>query len=120
VQLGRDDAERIALAGGEPARELVLGLLDQLAKLQERVDRLEEQSRRDSRNSSSPPSQDSPKTRAERRREAARKAKAWAKREEGEKRNQGGQPGHKGTGRKLLAEDQMKEILHHYPDACGC
>jgi transposase len=119
VQLERDDAERIALAGGEPARELVLGLLDQLADLQERIGRLEEQSRRDSRNSSNPPSQDSPKTRAKRRAEAPKKAKAWAKRE-GEKRKQGGQPGHKGTGRKLLPEDQMKEILHHYADACGC
>jgi len=120
VQLTREDAERIALGGGEPARELVLGLLDQLAKLQERIGRLEEQSRRDSRNSSAPPSQDRPKTRAERRAEARKKAKAWAKRE-GEKRKPGGQPGHKGAGRKLLPEDQMKEILGHYPDACrGC
>jgi transposase len=118
VQLGREDAERIALAGGEPARELVLGLLDQLAKVQERVGRLEEQSRKSSRNSSSPPSQDPPKTRAERRAEARKKAKAWSKRE-GEKRKQGGQPGHKGSGRKLLPEDQINEFRHHYPDACG-
>lgn len=120
MRLEREDAERIALAGGEPARELVLGLLDQLAKLQGRVGRLEEQSRRSSRNSSSPPSQDQPKTRAERRREAARKAKAWSKRE-GEKRKQGAQPGHKGSGRKLLPEDQMNEFRDHYPDCCsGC
>jgi len=120
VQLEREDAERIALAGGEPARELVLGLLDQLADLQERVGRLEEQSRRSSRNSSQPPSQDQPKTRAERRAEARKKAKAWSKRE-GEKRKQGAQPGHRGSGRKLLPEDQMNEIRHHYPDCCrGC
>ena len=120
MQLRREDAERIALAGGEPARELVLGLLDQLAKLQERVDRLEEQSRRSSRNSSQSPSQDQPKTRAERRAEARKKAKAWAKRE-GEKRQQGAQPGHEGSGRKLLPEDQMNEIRPHYPDCCrGC
>lgn len=120
MELRREDAERIALAGGEPARELVLGLFDQLAKLQERIGRLEEQSRRSSRNSSSPPSQDQPKTRAERRREAREKAKAWSKRE-GEKRKQGAQPGHKGSGRKLLPEDQMNEFRHHYPDCCsGC
>jgi len=120
VQLRREDAERIALAGGEPARELVLGLLDQLAKLQERVGRLEEQARRSSRNSSQSPSQDPPKTRAERRAEARKKAKAWAKRE-GEKRKQGAQPGHKGSGRKLLPEDHMNEICHHYPEQCrGC
>ena len=118
MQLTREDVERIALAGGEPARELVLGLLDQHAKLQERVGRLEEQSRRTSRNSSSAPSQDQPKTRAERRAEARRKAKEWAKREGG-KRKPGGQPGHKGSGRKLLPEDQMTDILDHYPEACG-
>lgn len=118
MQLTREDAERIALVGGEPARELVLGLLDQLAKVQERVGRLEEQARRTSRNSSSAPSQDAPNTRAERRAEARRKAKEWSKRE-GEKRKPGGQPGHKGSGRALLPEDQMTEILHHYPEACG-
>jgi uncharacterized protein DUF6444 len=89
VQLEREDAERIALAGGEPAREQVLGLFDQLAKLQERIGRLEEQARKSSRNSSSAPSQDQPKTRAERRAEARRKAKEWAKREGG-KRKPGG------------------------------
>jgi len=118
VRLAREDVGRIALAGGEPARELALGLFDQLVKLQERVARLEQQLRKDSRNSSSPPSRDPPKTRAERRREAARKAKAWSKRE-GEKRKPGGQPGREGSGRKLLSEDQMSEILHHYPDCCG-
>jgi transposase len=120
VQLCREDAERIAVAGGEPARELVLGLLDQLGKLQERVARLEEQSRRSSRNSSQAPSQDPPKTRAERRREAREKAKRLAEaKREGEKRRQGAQLGHKGSGRKLLPEDQMAEILNHYPDCCG-
>jgi transposase len=118
VELAREDVGRVALAGGVPARELALGLFDQLVKLQERVARLEEQARRDSRNSSSPPSQDPPKSRAERRREAARKAKAWSKRE-GEKRKQGGQRGHEGSGRKLRPEDQVDEIVDHYPDECG-
>lgn len=118
MQSGREGAERIALAGGEPAWELVRGLLGEIAKLQERVARIEEQSRRDSRNSSSPPSQDPPKTRAERRAQARKKAKAWSKRE-GETREQGAQPGHKGSGRKLLPEDQVDEIVDHYPDACG-
>lgn len=79
---------------------------------------MEEQSRRDSRNSSSPPSQDPPKIRAERRREARERAKAWARRE-GEKRKPGGQPGHKGSGRKQLPEDQLDEIVDHFPDCCG-
>ena len=81
--------------------------------------RLEEQSRQSSRNSSSPPSQDRPKTRAERRAEARRRAKEWAKREGEKNRKQGAQPGHEGSGRKLLPEDQVDEIVDHFPDACG-
>ena len=88
-----------------------------MKRLEERVGRLEEQLRRDSRNSSSPPSQDPPKTRAERGRRRV-SAKAWSKRE-GEKRKPGGQPGHRGAGRELLPEDQVDEIVDHYPDACG-
>ena len=80
--------------------------------------RLEEQARRARATVPTPPSQDPPKTRAERRAEARAKAKAWAKRE-GEKREQGAQPGHKGSGRKLLPEEQINEFRHHYPDCCG-
>jgi DNA-binding transcriptional ArsR family regulator len=62
----RGEAEAIALAGGEPARELVLRLLDALdraaeaveavAGLQERIEELERQLNRTSRNSSVAPS----------------------------------------------------------------
>jgi transposase len=87
-------------------------------RLEERVRRLEEQSRKDSSNSSRPPSQDPPASRAERRAAAREKAKQWAKRE-GE-RKAGAQPGHDGCGRKLLGEDQLDEIVVHYPAACEC
>ncbi|MGH2843635.1 MAG: IS66 family transposase [Solirubrobacteraceae bacterium] len=123
--MDRAEAEGIWEAGRERCVEVILelaGAVEQLRsrgeRLEERVGCLEEQSRRDSRNSSSPPSQDPPKTRAERRAQARKKAKAWSKRE-GEKREQGAQPGHEGSGRKLLGEDQMQEIHHHYPQACG-
>jgi len=77
----------VAVAGGEPARALVVSLLEQLqaqadrherevARLEARIARLEEQSRSSSRNSSQPPSQDLPKTRKERRAQARAKAKA--------------------------------------------
>jgi hypothetical protein len=36
-----------------------------------------------------------------------------------EKRKAGAQTGHRGSGRKLLPEDQMKDIVHHYPDECS-
>jgi HK97 family phage major capsid protein len=119
----RSEAEAIYDSGRERCVEVILelaGAVERLTawceRLDERIRRLEEQLRRDSRNSSAPPSQDPSKTRAERRAEARAKAKAWAKRE-GE-RKPGGQSGHEGSGRKLLPEDQLDEIVDHYPDAC--
>jgi transposase len=87
--------------------------------LEERVRRLEEQTRSSSRNSSQPPSQDPPKTRQQRRAEARAKAKELLNDQGG--RKAGGQPGHRGAGRELAPEDQVDEFVHHYPDACaGC
>jgi transposase len=40
-------------------------------------------------------------------------------RREGERREAGGQPGHRGAGRELKPEDQVDEIVDHYPEACG-
>ena len=62
--------------------------------------------------------QDPPKTRAQRRAEARAKAKELMRRE-GEQRKAGGQPGHRGAGRELRPEDQVDEIVDHYPEACG-
>jgi transposase len=122
--MDRSEAEAIYDAGRDACAEFLIELSGRherrVAELEERVRRLEEQLRRDSRNSSSPPSQDPPKTRAERRAEARERAKAWAKRE-GETRKPGGQLGHRGSGRRLLPEDRVDEIVDHYPDACrGC
>ena len=89
-----------------------------LRSIEDRLKRLEEQARQDSRTSSKPPSQDPPKTRAQRRAEARAKAKELMRRE-GERRKAGGQPGHRGAGRELQPEDQVDEIVDHYPDACG-
>jgi transposase len=123
--MDRSEAEAIYDSGRERCVGVILelaGAVERLGtrceQLEDRVRRLEEQLRKDSRNSSAPPSQDPPKTRAERRAEARRRAKEWSKRE-GERRKPGGQPGHKGSGRKLLPEDQVDEIVDHYPDACG-
>lgn len=119
----RAEAEAIYDSGRERCVEVILELAASVerltvlcGRLEERVRRLEEQSRQSSRNSSRPPSQDPPKTRAERRAEARAKVKASAKRE-GE-RKAGGQPGHPGSGRGLLGEDQV-EMVDHYPNACG-
>jgi len=115
----RAEAEAIYDSGRERCVEVILELAGAVERLEERIRRLEEQLRKDSRNSSAPPSEDPPKTRAERRAEARRKAKLWA-RDQGQ-RKQGGQPGHEGSGRKLRPEDQLDEVVDHYPQACrGC
>jgi Family of unknown function (DUF6444) len=89
----RGEAEVIALAGGEPARELVLRLLDALdraaeavAGLQERIEELERQLNRTSRNSSVAPSSDPPLTRQQRRQLARERAKKQLERERREAR----------------------------------
>lgn len=115
----RAEAEAIYDAGREACVEVLMKLAGQVARHEERLARLEEQARRDSSNSSVPPSADPPKTRAQRRAEARLKAKEWAKREGGAPRKAGGQPGAAGSGRKLLPEDQIDEIVDHYPHACG-
>ena len=122
--MDRAEAEAVYDAGREACVEFLLELTAgydaQIARLEERIRRLEEQARRDSRTSSSPPSSDPPRTRQQRRAEARAKAKELLAKE-GAKRKAGGQEGHLGAGRRQVPEDQVDEILEHYPDACrGC
>jgi len=122
--MDRSEAEAIYDSGRERCVGVMLELaagVEQLGarceQLEERIRRLEEQARRDSRTSSKPPSSDPPKTRQQRRAEARAKAKELLRGE----RNAGGQTGHSGSGRELKPEDQVDEIVDHYPDACrGC
>jgi transposase len=116
--MDRAEAEAVYESGREACVEFVLELAARVEQHEDRLRRLEEQARQDSRTSSRPPCQDPPKTRAERRAEARAKAKELMRRE-GERRKAGGQPGHRGTGRDLKPEDQVDEIVDHYPDACG-
>jgi transposase len=112
----REEFEAIAVAGGEPARELMVTLLDQVAGivvLRERIEELERQVGRDSGNSSMPPGSDSPKSRAERRRLAREAYKRSM-------RKTGGQPGHQGKSRELVAPERVNERVEHLPDCCEC
>ena len=108
-----EEAERIALAGGAPARELVLGLLAEVAALRERVDEHERLLKRDSTNSSLPPSRDPPLTRQQRRALARERAKASL-------RKPGGQPGHDGKTREPPNPEQITAGFDHLPVGCGC
>lgn len=120
----RAEAEAIYDAGRDACVEFMVELTAryerQIARLEARIERLEEQLRQNSRNSSKPPSSDPPKTRQERRAEARAKAKELLRADK-ERRKAGGQPGHRGAGRKLKPEDQVDEIVDHYPESCrGC
>jgi transposase len=114
----RAEAEAIYDAGREVCVEFILELAARVEQHEERLARLEAQLRQDSRTSSKPPSSDPPKSRAQRRAEARAKAKELLRRE-GEGRKAGGQLGHGGAGRELRPEDQIDEIVDHYPEACG-
>jgi len=123
--MDRSEAEAIYDSGRERCVEFILELAASVERLmaagellEERVGRLEGQARADSRTTSKPPSQDPPKSRQERRAEARLKAKELLARE-GARRDAGAQDGHAGAGRKLAAEDQVDEIVAHYPPQCG-
>ncbi len=103
MELRREDVERVALAGGEPARELLLMLCDRVAEQGEQLERIQRRLGQNSRNSSLPPSSD---------RGQAPKRPARKKSE----RKQGGQAGHEGRSRQLV--DDPDETVEHRPDRC--
>jgi len=85
--------------------DFILGLEARYERLEGRVEKLEEQLRRSSRNSSLPPSQDPPSA-------PPRPGKP------GSRRARGGQPGHAGTSRPLLAAERVDEVVEHWPERC--
>jgi hypothetical protein len=115
----RSEAEAIYDAGRERVVEVLLELSGQLRRLDDRVGRVEGERAATSRNSSSAPSSDVPQTRQQRRALAREKAKALAK--DAKRRAQGAQTGHPGVGRELLPEEELDEVVDHYPTECrGC
>jgi transposase len=113
----RAEVEAVYDAGREVCVRFILELAARVEQHDDRLRRLEGQARQDSRTSSRPPSMDPPKSRAQRGRKRAQRAKELMR--DGERREAGGQPGHRGAGRELKPEDQVDEIVDHYPDACG-
>lgn len=103
----RAEAEAVYDAGREACVEFLMSLMAAHERLEERVRVLEAKGAASSRNSSVAPSADTAISRQERR-VLARATKELLKKD-GQRRKAGGQPGHRGAGRGLLAEDQMKE-----------
>src|SRR5207245_10221942 len=112
--VGRWEAEAISAQGREPVVGVLLALSArleaqdaQLSALAERVEELEQRLKRDSRNSSLPPSHDPP----------------WLGkrgRSRGTGRKQGGQLGHVGHGRPLFPIERGTAAVDHCPARGGC
>jgi len=107
--MDRAEAEAVFDAGREACVEFLVELTAryerQITRLEGRVERLEERLRQSSSNSSRPPSSDPPAARPPRKR--------------GGGRGRGGQPGHRGTARELVAN--VDSVVDHWPLACsGC
>jgi len=101
----RVEAEAIYDAGRERCVDFILALEARYERLEVRVEKLEEQLRRSSHNSSLPPSQDPPS--------APPRAKKPAS-----GRGRGGQPGHEGTSRPLLPLERVDGVVEHWPERC--
>jgi transposase len=103
VELRREDARRVARAGGDAAEDQALLLFDEVGDLRKRVEALERRAGQNSQNTSLPPSSD----RGQGPKRPPRKRSG---------RKPGGQPGHEGASRSL-AEDP-DEVVEHRPRSC--
>src|SRR5262245_52977569 len=97
-------AEWAALSSNVQA--VVIGLVEENRQLKLTLSKLEEQLRRNSRNSSQPPSQDKPDRNLVEAESANRP------------RQRGGQAGHAGRGRALVPVEHVDEVIVHRPVAC--
>lgn len=95
-------------AGCEAVVEVLLAMDRRIQQLEARVEKLERGLRKDSRNSSAPPSSDPPGKRRPRR---SRDSSG---------RKQGARDGHEGHGRELLPASAVDHVVDHWPKRCGC
>ncbi len=104
----RAEAEAIYDAGREAVVEVLLAMDRRIQQLEARVEKLERELARNSRNSSVPPSSDPPGvSRPERGMDRSG-------------RSRGAQPGHDGHGRELLPLCAVDEVVEHWPERCDC
>jgi transposase len=110
--MDRAEAEAIYDAGRKTCVEVLLALAAQVERLEGRVERLEEELRelrRNSDNSSVPPSADP----------GAGKRRHQGGRGKRSGRPPGGQPGHPGSGRGLVPIERVDEVVEHLPERCS-
>jgi transposase len=94
----------------EQLEPMVQSLIDQVKTLTERVEKLENQLNKNSKNSSKPPSSDPPYRKSR---------KSSPPKSKGKKRKIGGQKGHPGHQQKLLPADREISVMPE-PCRCGC
>ena len=104
----RFEAEAIYDAGREVVVKVLLGMDRRIQQLEARVEKLERELAKSSRNSSLPPSSDP----------SGKRPSARGKDRSG--RSRGAQPGHEGHGRDLLPACAVDEVIEHWPKRCGC
>jgi hypothetical protein len=104
----RAEAEAIYDAGRGAVVEVLLAMDRRIQQLEARVEKLERELNRSSRNSSAPPSSDPPS----KRRQPHSKDASGLK--------QGAQDGHEGHGRELLPASAVDEVIEYWPERCGC
>ncbi len=104
----RAEAEAIYDAGREAVVEVLLRMDRAIQRLEGRVEKLERELKKDSRNSSVPPSSDRPGKRR------------LARSKDPSGRKQGAQDGHEGHGRELLPASAVDQVIEYWPERCGC
>lgn len=104
----RAEAEAVYDAGREAVVEVLLAMDRRIQQLEARVEKLERELAKSSRNSSLPPSSDPPGV-------------SWPRRgKDRSGRSRGAQPGHEGHGRELLPFCAVDEVIEHWPERCEC
>jgi len=105
---GQDADARIAALEARNAE-----LVEQVSRLVAQIELLTEQLRQNSKNSHRPPSSDGPGRGSGGAGGSSKKPKS--------KRNRGGQTGHRGAHRELLAPEAVDDVVDLFPDVClGC
>jgi len=104
--MDRSEAEAIFDAGREVVVEVLLRMDRRIQQLEARVEKLERELKKNSRNSSRPPSSDAPSK--------PRRSK------DPTGRGAGAQEGHEGHGRPLLPAWAVDEVIEHWPERCSC